>query len=81
MYILHIYIKIVPGDITDISSLTNLQGTVFLSCNYSVRIYFFTLFVCYIPLIRKIRNITDFKKNVSLNNLYIFDIYKKGTQS
>ena len=49
----------------------------FLSCNDSVSIYFFTLFVCSSPLkIRKIRHITHFKKNVSLNNLYIFDIYK-----
>ena len=32
-------------------------------------------------IIRKIRNITAFKKKVSLNKLYIFDIYKKGTQS
>ena len=30
---------------------------------------------------RKIRNITAFKKKVSLNKLYIFDIYKKDTQS
>ena len=35
----------------------------FLSCNYSVSICFFKLFVCNSPLkIRKIRNITDFKK-------------------
>ena len=32
-------------------------------------------------IIRKIRNITAFKKKVSLNKLYIFDIYKKDTQS
>ena len=39
-----------------------------------------TFFVCNSPpKIRKIRNITDLKKNVSLNHLYKFDIYTKGT--
>ena len=58
IYIIYIYIyiykKIIQGDVTDILNLTNLRRTVFLSCNYSVSIYFFALIICYIPLIRKI---------------------------
>ena len=51
--------------ISDISNLATL-----------LRIFFDS------PLkIRKIRNIADFKNNISLNNLYKFDIYTKGTQS
>ena len=56
----------------------------FLPCNYSASIYFFTLLICNSPLkIRKIRNVTDLIKNVSLNPwityiyiyIYIYDIY------
>ena len=52
-----------------------------LLCTFIHSLSYYHIIILYIIEISKIRNITDFKKNVSLNYLYIFDNYTKGTQS